>query len=213
VQQRMPQHNIRVLRSASDATAKGVRNRPPRPRPPWRMQQASPPRARAAPRCTGKTRLRGTSLLRHLAAARVHLDQDPGHRFRMSTDRRHLMFQRLCHASTLRKPADHWVPTGTVLGDPPFPYAIRQSRLPLPHDGEGRRRTHRHSEEKPAAILSHAIPESPRHLEQARGTTRPKCSFRIHLDCHDRPVGHQVEQFASVASLSGRELQMTSRVA
>jgi hypothetical protein len=77
-------------------------------------------------------------------------------------------------------------------GDPPFPYAIRQSRLPIPHDGEGRRRTHRHSEEKPAAILSHAIPESPRHLEQPRGTTRPKCSFRIHLDCHDRPVSSAI---------------------
>jgi len=40
---------------------------------------------------------RSPSLLRQLAAVRVHLDQDPGHRFRLSTDRRDLPIgQRVC---------------------------------------------------------------------------------------------------------------------
>ena len=155
----MPQHNIRsATRSASDATAEGCAQRPSAPQAALANATSFAAARRAAPRCTGKTRLRGTSLLRHLATARVHLDQDPGHRFRVSTDRRHLMFQRVCRASTLRNQLIIGFQLALFWAIPHFGPLFRQSRLAIPHDGEGRRRTHRHSERNrlPSSVTPHS---------------------------------------------------------
>jgi hypothetical protein len=102
----------------------------------------------------------GTSLLRHLAAARVHLDQDPGHRFRVSTI-------DATHVST-RLPRLHFsnqliieFQLALFSAIPRFRTLFRQRRLPIPHDGEERRRTHRHSERTGCPPQSRPIPESP----------------------------------------------------
>jgi hypothetical protein len=116
------------------------------------------------------------------------------------------MFQRVRRAATLRNQliigfqlALFWA---TAVSVRYFGKADCQSRTMVKGGGgltgTSRRETGCHPQPRP-------IPESPPALGTIARNDRPKSSVRIHLDCHDRPVGYQVEELAFVASPSGRE--------